>query len=59
MYSTPTKGEPKEVPLKNWASHVGDGFSYGCQYYYHDDERTAKRKLLGELPVFRNSYTVR
>ena len=55
-YTIPLKGDTKEAPLKNDASHVGDAFSYLCQYFFHDDERTARRNKLGKLPTFNNPY---
>jgi hypothetical protein len=58
-YNIPAKGEAKEVPLKNWASHVADAFSYGCQFFYIEDDRTAKAKKRGNLPTFRNPYVIR
>lgn len=58
-YATNTKGDTKEVPVKNHHSHPGDGFSYLCQYFYVDHEREAKRKREDPLPIFTNSYTVR
>jgi hypothetical protein len=58
-YNIPNKGDPKEVPLKNKASHPADAFSYLCQYGHLDDERTAKRKTRGTLPTFNNPYAIR
>jgi hypothetical protein len=58
-YSTNTKGDTAEAPVKNHHSHPGDGFSYLCQHFYVDDERNAKMKNAPPARVFHNSYNVR
>lgn len=58
-YTTNTKGDTREVPMKNEWSHPGDGFSYLCQHFFINGERTARRKTQQPLPTFRNSYNVR
>jgi hypothetical protein len=58
-YTTTLKGDTKEEPMKNVYSHPADAFSYLCQYFFVDSERTAKRKNETPLPQARNSYNVR
>jgi len=43
-YSTNTKGDTAETPMKNIYSHPGDAFSYLCQHFFVDSERSIKRK---------------
>lgn len=58
-YNATNKGDIKDMPMKNIYSHPGDGFSYLCQYFFVDSERTAKRKDQKPLPTFSNSYNAR
>jgi hypothetical protein len=58
-YTVTNKGDTKEVPMKNVYSHPADAFSYLCQYFFKDSERTARSKDRKPLPRFHNAYTVR
>lgn len=58
-YSTNTKGDTKETPVKNVYSHPGDGFSYLCQHFYVGNEREARRKKQGAPSPDVNTYHIR
>jgi hypothetical protein len=58
-YTTNTKGDTRDTPLKNEHSHPGDAFSYLCQYFFVDSERSVKRKAQGPTQVFTNIYNTR
>jgi len=58
-YSTNTKGDTKETPMKNVYSHPGDALSYLCQYFYVGNAREDRKKRHGNAVPDVNTYSLR
>jgi hypothetical protein len=58
-YAKTQKGDIAPLPLKNEYSHPGDAFGYLCKYFYKGMRGEQRRKEIGTMPTFANSYHVR
>jgi hypothetical protein len=58
-YAKTAKGDTQPEPLKNDYSHPADGFGYLCKYGAKGAHGELRRREVGTMPVYANTYHIR